>query len=79
MADTETRYLSLATSGNDYYVFYANTNQFTHLFLLPKGQDSATPIPTIESTPQTQKILRNGQILILRGDRTYTIDGQEVK
>ena len=26
-----------------------------------------------------QKVLRNGQILILRGDKTYTLQGQEVK
>ena len=28
---------------------------------------------------ETQKILRNGQIFILRGDKTYTLQGQEVK
>jgi hypothetical protein len=28
---------------------------------------------------QPTKILRNGQILILRGDKAYTVDGQEVK
>ncbi len=28
---------------------------------------------------ETQKILRNGQILILRGDKTYTLQGQEVR
>ena len=27
----------------------------------------------------SQKLLRNGQILILRGDRTYTLTGQEVR
>ena len=25
------------------------------------------------------KVLRNGQIFILRGDKTYTVTGQEVK
>ncbi len=78
LADTETRYLSLASSGNDYYVFYANTNQFTHLLMLPKGQESTTPIPIVDANPQAQKILRNGQILILRGDKIYTLHGQEV-
>jgi len=29
--------------------------------------------------PTTHKVFRNGQILILRGDRTYTLTGQEVK
>ena len=28
---------------------------------------------------QNTKILRNGQIFILRGDKTYTLTGQEVK
>ena len=31
------------------------------------------------SDAQCSKILRNGQILILRGDRTYTLTGQEIK
>lgn len=79
IADTETRYLSLATAGNDYFVFYANTNQFTHLLMLPKGQSSTTQISTIEATPKAIKILHDGQILILRGNRIYTLTGQEVR
>ena len=79
VADTETRYLSLATAGNDYFVFYANTNQFTHLLMLPKGQDITTPISIIEAIPQAKKILRDGQILILRGEKVYTLQGQEVR
>ena len=31
------------------------------------------------TAPSVQKILRNDQILILRGDKIYTIQGQEVK
>ncbi len=27
----------------------------------------------------TQKIVRDNQVLILRGDKTYTVTGQEVK
>lgn len=30
-------------------------------------------------SPVTEKVLRNGQIYILRGDKTYTLTGQEVK
>ncbi len=33
------------------------------------------PVPN----PIASKILRNGQILILRGDKTFTLQGQEVK
>ena len=32
-----------------------------------------------QTQPATQKILRNGQILILRGDKEYTLTGQEVR
>ena len=32
-----------------------------------------------QPAPSASKILRNTQILILRGDRTYTLTGQEVK
>lgn len=76
---TETWYFSLATSGNDFFVFYANTNQFTHLFMLPKGQSSTTPILTVEDAPKVHKVLRNGQILIQKGDKTFDLRGQEVK
>ena len=34
---------------------------------------------TGESSAITRKILHNGQLLILRGDKTYTLTGQEVK
>ena len=33
----------------------------------------------INDPPSASKILRDGQILILRGDKTYTLTGQEVK
>ena len=79
-SETETWYFSLALVGNDYFVFYANANQFTHLFMLPKGNNATTtPISLIEATPQTHKIMRNGQLLILRGEKVYTTTGQEVR
>ena len=34
-------------------------------------------IPNEERKPR--KILRNGQIYVLRGEKTYTLQGQEVK
>lgn len=40
------------------------------------------PLESIDKilvTPPATKILRDGQILILRGDRTYTLTGQEIK
>lgn len=38
----------------------------------------ATSVNNLVTDMQSSKILRNGQILILRGDKTYTIQGQEV-
>ena len=34
---------------------------------------------TNDQLPATNKVIENDQILILRGDKTYTITGQEVK
>lgn len=77
--NSETRYLSLALIGNDYFVFYANANQFTHLYLISKGRDITTFLSSIETNTPATKILRDGQILIIRGGRTYTLTGQEIK
>lgn len=41
----------------------------------PTGIDGINYVP-FESC---HKLIRNGQVLILRGDRTYTLTGQEVK
>lgn len=38
-----------------------------------------TPYPSGEGWVEARKILRDGQILILRGEKVYTITGQEVK
>ena len=79
-SDTETRYLSLATSGNDYYVFYANENQFTHVILMKKGQ--GTPTPVVESIApvfNSEKFMRDGKIYILRDGVTYDIMGRKIK
>ena len=77
--DSKTHYLSLANAGSDYFVFYANANQVTHLLMLPKGKDITTSMTNVENLPHTQKILRDGQIFILRGDKVYSVTGQEVK
>ena len=36
-------------------------------------------IPTTPIAPCANKILHNGQIYIIRGDKTYTVTGQEIK
>ena len=42
----------------------------------PQGIDQL-PLQGVEG--QARKILRNGQIFILRGDKTYTLTGDEVQ
>ena len=44
----------------------------------PQGIDN-TPFPSGEGRGEATKLLRNGQILILRGDKTYTLTGVELK
>ena len=33
----------------------------------------------IDDTPKAQKILRDGQVLILRGDKVYNMQGQQIR
>ena len=42
-------------------------------------QNPMTPIENITLESSATKILHDGHIYILRGDRTYTLQGQEVK
>lgn len=74
-----THYLSLANAGSDYFVFYANTNQVTHLLLMPKGSGAATNIEDVLESPKPKKFMRDGQILIERCDGFYNMMGQKVR
>ena len=54
---TAERYLSLnATTNNNYFAFYANTNQITNLFFLPYDDGSTPPPPArdCKSVPYTE-------------------------
>lgn len=77
------RYLSLnKTAGNDYFAYYKSTNQIYKLTLIKEGENVTNEnidIPQSQAPHSATKILRNGQILILRGDKTYTVTGMEVK
>ena len=76
-----TRYLALnKTVGNDYFAYYNGTNQIYKLTLVKEGSSgTATSMEGVSHKEQNAtKILRNGQIFILRGDKTYTLTGQEV-
>jgi hypothetical protein len=43
--------------------------------------ESLLPVVNVNADPSTaaQKVLRVGQVLIIRGDKTYTITGMEVR
>lgn len=41
--------------------------------------DGTQGIDDINATTKSQKIVRDNQVLILRGDKTYTVTGQEIK
>ncbi len=44
----------------------------------PQGIEN-TPFPSGEGWGEASKLLRNGQLLILRGNKTYTLTGAEVR
>ncbi len=74
-------------SGIDCYVpeesivLYKKTAVWKEFHLLATPAETPTALEQVGNKASTmvQKILRDGQILILRGDRTYTITGQEVR
>ena len=41
--------------------------------------DTTTPIVDIQVTPQVKKVVRNGQVLIIRDGKTYNMMGQEIR
>jgi hypothetical protein len=79
---TDTRYLALnATNGNNYFAYYKGTTQIYQLTLIKEGElGSTVNIDEILSNGSAPtKLLRNGQLFILRGDKTYSITGQKVR
>ena len=71
--DSGTNYhLTLNTKDSDDQVIASYTSNFT-------TSGVARGIEDVKQNVQATKILRNGQILILRGDRTYTVTGQELR
>lgn len=74
-------------SGIDCYVpeesiaLYKKTAVWKELHLLAAPAETPTALEQVSNKASTmvKKILRDGQILILRGDKTYTITGQEVR
>ncbi len=76
-----TRYLSLNTN-NDYFSFYTGT-QAQNLLVVNYGVEMPITTQTnglvTESSCDTYKILRDGQLLIKRGEKIYSITGLELK
>ena len=54
------------------------TGKKVELPAINKDLESMLPIEniTVDEAPKAQKIMHNGQVLILRGDKVYTITGQ---
>ena len=44
-----------------------------------QGQGPTTAVENIQSAPQTQKIIRNGQVLMVRDGKTFNMMGQEIR
>lgn len=76
---TTTHYLSLANAGNDYFVFYANTNQVTHLLLLPKGNGAASEVDHTFTAPQCTKFMQDGKVYIKRDGVLYNMMGERIR
>lgn len=77
-----TRRLALnKDSRNNYFAYYKGQDQIYKLTLIIKEGETWRPegIEPVSNKPRATKLLRNNQILILRGDRAYTLTGQEVK
>jgi hypothetical protein len=60
---------------------YKSADQWMYFYrILPIGSHEAIEnVETDETSLGTGKLLRNGQVVILRGDRTYTVTGQELR
>lgn len=66
-------------------IIIGSNNNYTVKVISANGTDinvtynGTQDVENISSDIKAAKILRDGQILILRGDKTYTMQGQEVK
>ena len=59
--------------------YAVNTNIEEGLVIQAIYKDDAQNVSSPISDEQTHKMIDNGQILILRGDKVYTVTGQQVK
>ena len=71
--------IDVTGSPTSFYIYsngYAAISSITVTYTDP---GSATEVENTEIEMQAKKIVRDGQILILRGEHTYTIQGQKTK
>ena len=70
------------SDGSDVVTFCLEDNS-RHIVIASDCSENHSAPTEIENVPNpepsAQKILRNGQVLIQRGDKLYTLTGQEVK
>ena len=67
----------VAVKGN--ILRYNSTYEIKHGDVILLERKSTQALEDLKATSTPTKILRDGQILILRGDKTYTLQGQEVE
>ena len=72
-------YGEILTETGDYYHYIPMGNKCNRVVLHLFVESSATRVENIEEISDPKKLIREGQIYILRGEKTYTLQGQEVK
>jgi hypothetical protein len=58
---------------------YRSADQWKDFYNIYSLEDLPTANENVIFETPSTKLLRDGQVLILRGDKTYTLTGQEVK
>ena len=77
-------YVVTGLEGNTSYTYSVTAKDVNGNVLLKQSVDFSTGVAqgiedVLSDQVQCTKVIKNGQILILRGDKTYTLQGQEVK
>ena len=75
----DTRYLSLnKTSGNDYFAYYKGT-QVNELYLISENGQLMDIDNVQRDNVQSTKVIKDGQLFIIRDGKTFNAQGAEVK
>jgi len=69
-----------AVAGKNIYVYKGDNSTIVKISLLTEDKGGATAVENVQSdNVQSTKVLRNGQLFILRGENVYTINGQMIQ